>query len=213
MIQNGIIESLDFGFRTIPDGTVQTTKAKQDGYVGVRYRINPELLEEQFIFLPYVDKGKVLTALERILFDTQEFKLPELPDLNFRVNININKANSWVEDNAERICNEMLKRDTVNSLRMVFKSMQRTDNGRLTSVPVRIMVRIIAEAHNKSFLYFNNCITCIGYEFLRKGYLHNFHYKHELSKIGTSPVEEKRSPVYSSCLQPPDEFPCRKFSS
>jgi len=116
LIQNGIIESLDFGFRTIPDGTVQTTKGKQDGYVGVRYRINPELLEEQFIFLPYVDKGKVLTALERILFEKQEFKLPEIPDLNFRVSININKANSWVEDNAERICNEILKRDTVNSL-------------------------------------------------------------------------------------------------
>lgn len=214
LIQNGIIESLDFGFRTIPDGTVQTTKGKQDGYVGVRYRINPELLEEQFIFLPYVDKGKVLTALERILFDTQEFKLPELPDLNFRVNININKANSWVEDNAERICNEMLKRDTVNSLPdgLQIECREYLDNG---SFNVRYQSvkwsRIIAEAHNKEFFYFNNSYYIAKVdEFLQQRIpALIYHYKHEISKIGTSPVEEKRSPVTLRVYSHLTNFPSR----
>ena len=214
LIQNGIIESLDFGFRTIPDGTVQTTKGKQDGYVGVRYRINPELLEEQFIFLPYVDKGKVLTALERILFDKQEFTTLEIPDLNFRISININKANRWIEDNAERICNEMLKRNVVNSLPdgLQIECREYLDNG---SFNVRYQSvkwsRIIAETRNKEFFYFNNSYYIAKVEeFLQQRIpALIYHYKHEISNAGTSPVEEKRSPVTLRIYSHLTNFPSR----
>ena len=210
LIQNGIIESLDFGFRTIPDGTVQTTKGKQDGYVGVRYRINPELLEEQFIFLPYVDKGKVLTALERILFDKQEFTTLEIPDLNFRISININKANRWIEDNAERICNEMLKRNVVNSLPdgLQIECREYLDNGSFNVRYQSVKWSRIMPKHVIRVLLFN-CICERLMISLNKDSALIYHYKHEISKVGTLPIDEKRSPVTLRIYSHLTNFPSR----
>jgi len=116
LMETGLIESMDFGCRTIPDKTQQPSIVTKKGEVSTRYRINPELLGENYSFIPYIEKRRVFTALERMLFDNQELLIPDIPDLNFRISIDIGKAGKWVENNAEQICNDLLRREYINTL-------------------------------------------------------------------------------------------------
>ena len=115
LLKRKIIESLDFGYRTITDTIVQASKGKSNGLVGIRYRISPKLMDDQNEIISYIGKGKVLTATERILLGKQEFIATGISDMNFHVTIDPVKAFKWVENNAESICDEFLKREYVQS--------------------------------------------------------------------------------------------------
>ena len=92
LLERRIVESLDFGYRTFPDITVRVEKGKADGSVGIRYRINPDLKDDQFETISYIGKGSVLTATERMLLGNQEFMPTGINDLNYHVSIDPQKS-------------------------------------------------------------------------------------------------------------------------
>jgi len=199
----GIIESHDFRYRTFPDDAPPNLKGKQGGTVGIRYRINPDLLDDKFHAIPYITTGKALTAIERMVLDKQEFIIAGIPDMNYHVSIDHEKASRWVEVNAEIICAEFLKRDYIKTLPVglqiecrehINKFGEWSYNIRYLSVGKAIA---IAQEHGKELFYFKDAFY-IGevQEFLKQRVQTlKYHYKHQISQIGILPIEEKRNPV------------------
>lgn len=215
LIEAGIIESMDFGYRTIPDNTTQVISGKQDGLVGVRYRINPDLLSEDYMVIPYLEKGsKAFTAEELILLDKQEFIIPEIPDLDFRISIDIDKANKWVDNNAERICNELLRQDYLNSFPedLHIECREYLDRGSFNKkyYPVR-WAKFIAQSRGHELFYFNNSFYIANVdEFLQYRIpALIYYYKYQISKVATQAIEEKRSPVTLRIYSHLTNFPSR----
>lgn len=212
-----IIENHDFGYRTYPDNTVYAAKGNEVGLVGIRYRINPDLLDEKYQLMPYTQKGKVLTAMERMLFGNQEFIATGIPDLRFHITIDQEKACKWVEANAERICDDFLKRDYIKTLPDGLKIEYReyvevqgvgTYNIKYSSVKA---AKFRAEYLKQELFYFNNSFYIADVlEFLkqRKPAL-VYHYKHQISQIGTAPLVENRSPVTLRLYSNQTNFPSR----
>lgn len=214
LLESNIIESIDTGYRNIPDNPKLTTFGKQDGSVGVRYRINPDLLGDEQVFIPYIADGKVLTALERMLFDNKEFVIPEIPDLNFRISIDTDKAYKWVENNAESICAEFLKKDYVNILPdgLHLECHEYLDSG---SYNVRYYTvkwaKFIAESKKQDFFYFNDSFYIASIDTFLQQRIPAliYHYKHQISQIATQSIEEKQSPVTLRIYSHLTNFPSR----
>ena len=214
LMETGLIESMDFGCRTIPDKTQQSSIVTKKGDVSTRYRINPELLSENYSFIPYIEKRRVFTALERMLFDNQELQIPDIPDLNFRISIDPDKAGKWVENNAERICNELLNREYINSLPdgLQIECHEYLDKGSFTKKYYTVRwAKYIAESHGKELFYFNNSFYIANVdEFLQYRIpALIYQYKHQISQVGTQPVEEKQSPVTLRVYSHLTNFPSR----
>jgi hypothetical protein len=195
-----IIESEKFGSPTFPDKTGQKTKGMPKGDVYIRYRINPVLLNEPFVFIPYIPKGEVSTALESILLGKQKFIIPDIPDLNFRVSIDADKANKWIDANAESICTEFLKRDYVKTLPngLQVECREYLDKGsynvRYKSVRA---AKFIAAHRNQEFFFFKDTFYIANVEeFLQQRVpALIYRYKHQISQTVTQPLEEMQSPV------------------
>ncbi len=217
LLELQIIESFDFGDRTFPDNKALNTIGKQEGQVGIRYRIKTDLLDEQYQLIQYIQKGKVLTATERMLLDNQEFINTGIPDLKFHVTIDQKRAKNWVEENAAIICNEFLKREYVKSLPEGLKieyreyvevQGERSYNVRYGSVSTG---KMRAETYNLDFFYFNNSIYIDNVDEFLKHRIPAliYHYKHRISEIGTVPVVETRSPVTLRLYSNLTNFPSR----
>ena len=214
LMETGLIESMDFGCRTIPDKTQQSSIVTKKGDVSTRYRINPELLSEKYSFIPYIEKRRVFTALERMLFDKQELQIPDIPDLNFRISIDTEKAGKWVENNAERICNELLSREYTNSLPdgLQIECHEYLDKGSFTKKYYTVRwAKFFAESHGKELFSFNNSfyIANVDEFLLYRIPALIYQYKHQISQVGTQPVEEKQSPVTLRVYSHLTNFPSR----
>ena len=214
LIIAGIIESIDFGCRTIPDKTQQSSIVIKKGDVSTRYRINPELLSETYSFIPYINKRRVVTALERMLFDNQELQIPDIPDLNFRISIDIGKAGKWVENNAEQICNELLRREYINSLPdgLQIECHEYLDRGSFNVKYCTVKwAKFIAESRGKELFYFNNSFYIATVDEFLQYRIPSliYHYKHQISQVATQPIEEKQSPVTLRIYSHLTNFPSR----
>jgi hypothetical protein len=214
LMETGLIESMDFGCRTIPDKTQQSSIVTKKGDVSTRYRINPELLSEKYSFIPYIEKRRVFTALERMLFDKQELQIPDIPDLNFRISIDTEKAGKWVENNAERICNELLSREYTNSLPdgLQIECHEYLDKGSFTKKYYTVRwAKFFAESHGKELFSFNNSfyIANVDEFLLYRIPALIYQYKHQIWQVGTQPVEEKQSPVTLRVYSHLTNFPSR----
>ena len=198
LIKKQIIERFDFGFRTFPDSTNGKIVNKRKGSVGIRYRINPELLDNQFNSIPYIEKGKVITALERMHRNEIQLTTSEIPDLNFRISINLNKANRWVENNAERIIDNYINHDFINDLPedLNIQYKEHLDNSSYnTSYSSVKWAKFIASSKNKELFYFKDSfyIADIGYFISQRipAFIH--HYQRQISQVGSMPIEEQRN--------------------
>jgi hypothetical protein len=195
-----IIESYDFGYRTIQDKNDQASKGKQKGLVGIRYRINPDLADDPCEIMPYIQKGKVLTAEEYIYNNGLEFIVVGIPDKDFHVGINHEKANMWIENNAERICREYIHTDYPQLLpdNLLIEYREYLDEGsynlRFSTVK---FAKLIAETRGKTLFYFNKTFYIADVEDFLKHRIPalKYHYKREISKVGALSIDDKRSPV------------------
>lgn len=201
--EHKIIESKDFGYRTFPNDLNNNQKGKQEGLVGIRYRINPDLLDDQYECISYIEKRVVLTAFEKILFDDKEFSITGIQDLDFHVSIDHKKAREWVDKNAESICNEFMKQDYINcipdSLKVEYKELVEisgnwTYNDKYGSIKA---AKKVAEIRAKELFYFKDAFYIADVQEFMKQRLQaiKYHYKYQISQIGIMPIEEKRSPV------------------
>ncbi|MCY1719230.1 hypothetical protein OU798_02700 [Prolixibacteraceae bacterium Z1-6] len=200
LLKKQIIESFDFGFRTFPDSKKSKIVIKRNGSVGIRYRINPDLLDSQFNSMPYIEKGKVHTAIERIYLNKLEFITDGIPDLNFRISIDQDKANDWIENNAEEIIHKYLNRDFIldlpDDLNIHYKEYldNRSYNSKYSTVKA---AQLIASKKHKELFYFKNrfYIADVDFFICQRIPALIYHYKREIAQIGSQPVEEKRSPL------------------
>lgn len=198
LLETQIIECFDFGYRTFPDVTKSKIIGKSNGTVGIRYRINPELLDDKFCSISYIEKGKVITAVEEIHSDKMQFTTSGIPDLNFHISIDPDKANTWVEINAESIVNNYIKHDFINDLPNDLKIQYKEylDNGSYNTKYSNIQAAIfIATSKSKELFYYKDrfYVADVG-SFIRQrvpALIH--HYKQQISLIGSMPVEEVRN--------------------
>lgn len=215
LLKRKIIESLDFGYRSIPDTIVQASKGKSNGLVGIRYRISPNLIDDQNEIISYIGNRKVLTATERMLLGKQEFIATGIADMNFHVTIDPVKASKWVENNAESICNDFLKREYVQSLpdKLLIQYREYLDEGSYNTKYMSVgFAKNIAENRNQELFYFKDAFYIANVsEFLKKRVpVLIYHYKNQISLIYSQPIEEKRNPVtlrlYSNLVNFPSKI-------
>jgi hypothetical protein len=215
LLKRQIIERLDFGYRTFPDITVQTTKGKHGGLVGVRYHINPDLMDDQYEIISYIGKGKVLTATERILLGNQEFIATGITDMNYHITIDPVKACTWIENNAESICNDFLRKDYVQSLpdKLLIEYREYLERGSYNTKYLTVeAARKVAEDKDKELFFFKDTFYIADIaEFMKQrvpALVYN--YKNQVSLIYSQPIEEKRNPVtlrlYSNLVNFPSKI-------
>lgn len=215
--EHDIIESHDFGYRSFPDTKANPKRGKQDGLIGIRYRINPSLLNGEFEHIDYVPTDGVRTSEERVFAEGKEFMIPEIPDKNFMVSIDRKKASDWVEASAQRICDDMLNRDFINALpdglKIECKELINVSGQWSYNIIYRDVVgaKFIAETHGKSLFYFNGdfYISDIEEFLSQRIELLKYNYKQHISKIGKRAVEEKQNPKTLRLYSDLTSFPSR----
>jgi hypothetical protein len=215
LLELKIIESKDFGYRTAPDTTSQAPKWKPNGLVGIRYRINPELMDDLYETISYIGKGKVLTATERMLLGNQEFIATGIADMNYHVSIDPVKACTWIENNAVSICNDFLRKDYVQSLpdKLLIEYREYLDRGSYNSRYLTVeAARNVAKDKGKELFFFKDTFYIADItEFLNQRVpALVYHYKNQVSIIYSQPIEEKRNPVtlrlYSNLVNFPSKI-------
>jgi hypothetical protein len=215
LLKRKIIECIDFGYRTIPDLTFQPIKGKHNGLVGIRYRINPDLMDDLNETISYIDKGKVLTATERMLLGNLEFMATGIADMNYHVSIDPVKACTWIENNAESICNDFLRKDYVQSLpdKLLIEYREYLERGSYNSKYLTVeAARNVAKEKGKELFFFKDTFYIADItEFLTQRVpALVYHYKNQVSLIYSQPNEEKRNPVtlrlYSNLVNFPSKI-------
>ena len=209
------IECIDFGYRTFPDPAIQPIKGKHNGLVGIRYRISPDLMDDLYETIQYIDRGKVLTATERILLGNEEFIATGISDMNYHVSIDPVKACTWIENNAESICNDFLREDYVKSLpdKLLIEYREYLDKGSYNTKYLTVeAARKVAEDNDKELFFFKDTFYIADItEFLNQRVpALVYHYKNQVSLIYSQPIEEKRNPItlrlYSSLVNFPSKI-------
>ena len=193
LLEQSIIECLDYGYRTFPFAHQQPSIAK--GQVGIRYRINPLLIDDNFQTIQYLNGGN-RSARERIVIgELIETKITNLKNIN----IDQERANEWVESNAENICNGFLNLNYCEALPeniSIECNECLNDTYNVYYKTVRT-ARFYALTKGLDFFHFRDKFY-IGNidEFINKKTLVlKYHYKHQISIINIQPIEEKRNPV------------------
>lgn len=215
LLKRNIIECFDFGYRTIPDPAIQPIRGKYNGLVGIRYRINPELMDGDCETISYIGKGKVLTATERMLLGNQEFLATGIADMNYRISIDHVKACTWIENNAESICSEFMRKDYVQSLpdKLLIEYHEYLERGSYNSKYLTVeAARNVAKDKGKELFFFKDTFYIADItEFLTQRVpALVYHYKNQVSLIYSQPIEEKRNPVtlrlYSNLVNFPSKI-------
>jgi hypothetical protein len=203
LINLDIIQTRDFGFRCFPSkDDDHHAKGKKVGSVGIRYRINTDLTDDQdFTTISYIIKNnsKVLSAEECVLNQGEEFQYEPLPDTDFFVSIDKQKAYLWLENNAEAICKDYLKTTYADELptdlyieyhRHLYGGSFNTSFASLKSA------KFIAETHKQQLFFFKDKFYIADLEEFLSYRIRSlkYHYKREISKIGILPILNKRSP-------------------
>lgn len=199
LIKLGIIEFLDFGFRSYPN--LNTAQGKEPGIVGVRYRINPELTkEDEFSTIDYIRKNNlpVQTAEEMVMNECKELEYLPISQQSLFVSIDKQKATKWVEDNAEEICNKLLNTKIVNELpeNTIIPCHIYIDGGSFNIKYLTIKrAKFDALLQNKQLFFFKDAFYVADIDTFLKYRINNlkYHYKHDIAKIGTVPLIYRRS--------------------
>ena len=199
LINLGIIEFLDFGYRSYPN--LDTTKGKEPGSVGIRYRINPELTnEDEFSTIDYIRKNNlpVLTAEEMVMNEGKEFEYLPISLQNLFISIDKQKATEWVEDSAEDICNKFLNHKILHELpeNTIIPCHIYLDGGSFNIEYMTVKgAKFAAILQDKQLFFFKDAFYLADKDTFLKYRISNlkYHYKRDISKIGTFPLIYRRS--------------------
>jgi hypothetical protein len=186
LIDLNIIERKDFLYRSV--------------YVGIRYRINPELINEDCETISYIQKGRVISAEESIYGNGLEFFIEEISDKDFHLSIDQEKANSFLEHNADVICNEYLHPEYISSLsdKLFIEYHEVLEKGSYnTRFSTVEFAKIYAETYHKQLFYFKDTFYIGNIDDFIKHRIPalKHHYKNQLAKIGLLPIINKRNLV------------------
>jgi len=199
LINLDIIEFLDFGYRSYPN--LDTTKGKEPGSVGIRYRINPELTNgDEFATIEYIRKNNlpVLTAEEMVMNEGKELEYLPISLQNLFISIEKQKATEWVEDSAEDICNQFLNTNIVNELpeNTLIPCHIYLEGGSFNIKYLTITkAKFEALLQDKQLFFFKDAFYLADKDTFLKYRISNlkYYYKRDISKIGTVPLIYRRS--------------------
>ena len=202
LIDLEIIQTKDFGYRNFASKKT-AGKGKEKGLVGIRYRINPELTnDDKFTTIAYITKGNtpVSTVEETIINGGKEFIYDPIESKNFFVSIDKRRATEWVDSNAEEICGDYYNPNYVDQLPQdsFIEYHFFLDSG--TFIPGFSNIRaakITAKIYGKQLFYFKDKYYIANPQvFIRHRIDSLKHdYKKAISKIGTIKVLNRISPV------------------
>lgn len=189
LLEQNIIQSKKLGFRN-------NSARQYRGIVDIWYRINPELLADDCEFMQYNDKGKILTS-ESLEEDGIEYDIIPANDRNFKISILKDKAITFINNEAERICKSLLKPEYLNNFPNNYQITYKENiNGVLISQYRSVgSAKILAQSFGKQLFYYNNDFYMADMdEFLTKRIESTTkHYLFEISKASKLPVLNKRS--------------------
>lgn len=212
LIDMGFIEKKCFGSRNIPEKNtdiqanditpynvvVQTDKSGwQKGSVAIRYRINPELTnDDEYLAISFLNKNGKKTILNHS--DGQDELSPTLNVNDLNVSIDKTKANYWLESNAEQIFKEYLHLDYADKLPDEYniKYQLFLNGGSFDTKYCTIKAaKLIAETNNKQLFFYKNEFYISDLQKFKQHRLdHILHYyKREISKIGVLPLVDERN--------------------
>ena len=156
--------------------------------------------DDKYVTIEYINNGTslILTAEEILQNNSQEFNYVPIPDKKFFVSIDRQKACKWVDDNAERICEEYLNTSFINELpdKYVINYNYYLDGGSFNPKYSSIeSAKLLAGLHRKQLFFFKDSFYMADLQEFMKYRINNlkYHYKKEISKIGTLPLINKRS--------------------
>jgi hypothetical protein len=196
LLEQSIIDMHDFGYRTFPNAPTYVEGTK--GLVGKRYRINLSLMDDQFQIIQYINKVSK-SATEIILFDNEESIVTGVPNLNFLISIDHERANEWVNQYAESICQEFYHKNYCDSLPDDLQIEYRESIGESYNIKFKTVKAARFNAANKNlelFHFLNKFYVADSKEFIKQHIpTLIYHYKHQIARICTLPNEENRSPV------------------
>lgn len=194
LLKQSIIEYHDFGYRTFPNAEnyVEGTK----GLVGIRYRINLSLLDDQFQIIQYINKVSQ-SATGCIMFGNEEPIATGIPNLNFRISIDRDRASEWVNNNAKDICDKFFQKDYCNSLPddLPIEYRESIDGSYNVKYKKVNDARLYALNNNLELFHFKDKFYIADSNEFIKQHIPTikYHYKHQIAQICTLPIEEKRS--------------------
>jgi len=195
LLEQSIIDMHDFGYRTFPnaedyDGT--------KGLVGKRYRINLSLIDDQFQIIQYINMVSK-SATDYILFNNQESISTGIANLNFHISIDQERANKWVRLYAESICQEFYHKNYCDSLPddLQIEYRESIDGSYNTKFRTVKAARFNASTKNLELFHFKDKFYVSDSKEFIKQHIPTliYHYKHQIARICTLPIEEKQSPV------------------
>lgn len=112
LLESGILESHGFG-RNFEQYDADD-RSKKEGQVEIRYRINPDLLNEDLGSIYYLKKGQKLPD-KKITQPEQKYFPTQYQRRILRISIDESAAN-WIDENARRICVGYLHPEFVDAL-------------------------------------------------------------------------------------------------
>lgn len=201
LIKLGIVELRAFGKPTIPN--LSNIKGKEPGSVVKRYRINPELTDkDEHSTIDYIIKNNtpILSAEELVMNDGEEMDYVPIPQTDLFLSMDKVKTSQWVEENAEKICAQLLNTKIVFELpdSTVIQCHFYLDGGSFNITYLSIKkAKFEALLQDKQFFFFKDSFYVADMETFMKFRVSNlkYHYNQNISKIGILPLIYRRSSI------------------
>ncbi len=195
LLDSGILEMFDFGYRNIGNDKVK-------GKVGKRYRINPELLNNEFRLVNYLDSQHRSTSR---LEQPNELSKYIRPARIMGIDIYSDRAQEWIDKNLEQVCHdEYLQLDVINHFpeNFIIEYKEQVTKGGHTSFNIgHLTVRAAktrADINKKELFFFKNAFIIADLEeFLQKRIkIMQHHYRREVARVHSNcfSLDGKRNP-------------------
>lgn len=197
LLEMKIIQAKDFGCRN--SNTRDSLNAKIKGNVGIRYRINPELFEDECEVLYYFNNNSIASLKKE---ESNTFKdSKQLNSGNNKLNVGIyrEKVLEYIKAFSENIVNKYYKPDVVENYPDDYIiGCHIWINNTINTVYLTVQAaKQYAEKRNLQLFYFKDSFFIAdAREFLKqKADFLRYNYLREVSKISKLQLQDRRSSV------------------
>ncbi len=185
-----VIQYHDSGYRNMKN---KESKNEDKGIVAKKYRINPELLNDEWQIIKYFQQSKEELKSKGNTKKSSAIWAKQLP-----VSIDVELANDWIEQNAKSICQDFLNLHYVKFIppKLIVEYHELLDSGSYhTNYKSIEDLKLHARLVGREFFFFKDSFYVADLqEFLKtKEVGMIYHYKYEISKVGKFELNQRRS--------------------
>lgn len=171
LLELNIIESQDFGYRNYSSNKSSKIIKTSQGIIGIRYRINPELLSNEYDKIEYLSRSDWAINNDTETLPESLTPSSNYDSRNFNLSIDVNMVTNWLENNAESICMSYYHPDFVKSLpsKMIIPCHEYDDNFSSNFYYRTIeFARQFAESRNMSLFFYKDSFYIANVEYFLK---------------------------------------------